>query len=717
MAFSTQFALSLELSKTIPLVLSTASRGLIHLVRELQNSGSDIVAEHDLAEIFGRNFIEPKFASTFKTAVKQSAIHRLSDFAELVLEAGAGPTVRRSVDDPAYFSMVVQLSLLTWAHETHSLTRALIKALERRNPDKAQPLPRFDILLGTLRCCRQQTSGFMWELIFSAVEDQLKDVIPLKRPYESRPIPYIILQALLDAFTAVQRLPENHYLQIQSIEGVVTLVVWAHRVLGMTVEVHSDLGRIKFGTGDEVVSIGCTVEDSKWTPSVTLLDETQDTIFKASMDAIEDAPLEPACRHPAFGYGSKVLSLDIDDALVAHEIMQRIISSCLLISKQYNYAKQQVLRAGRLLFPQYEVSQKIPETVLAEGCVALHGWLPDQQPAFLADYIQHGGSNEGVQRLMKRLTNVVLALSMIRNLDECGAVPLSLYPRPGAKYLEVDHRSNVAPFELVAFLLLGKAYDEDVLDRAAVLSSWGWSLCMSSVVALDPATMTTELAILQGVPSRSGERKEWIVDTTLPRNSIEYTSKDNDAYHHFESRTIVAHPKEQITLRSFMASSNVKHFVGTTDLEFEVFKRYTGTTWNPKRTATIRFGLRGMQNLYWQTYHFPDCDHTTRLGEKLILPDKCCAFEGFKEPLHEPSSVYTSGSVPDTYENGWVNLCLSAGDSSTRWMVLYALIVAMIPKGTTRSTTWLRGDNCCVDCAIQIAKERMGPRRNTNIIL
>ena len=101
-------------------LVNAAGHGLVRLLREIQASGSDFITEEDLAQVFGRNRVEPLFASTFKTAVKHSMIHEISSVAELVFEAGAGPTVRRSLNEPAYFSMVVQLSLLTFTHGKQS---------------------------------------------------------------------------------------------------------------------------------------------------------------------------------------------------------------------------------------------------------------------------------------------------------------------------------------------------------------------------------------------------------------------------------------------------------------------------------------------------------------------------------------------------------------------------------------------------------------------
>lgn len=70
-----------------------------------------------MAEVVGRNQIEEKFASSFRTAVKTSMIHQISDTTELVIEEGAGLTVNGSIRESSYFSTVVLLSLLTYAHD------------------------------------------------------------------------------------------------------------------------------------------------------------------------------------------------------------------------------------------------------------------------------------------------------------------------------------------------------------------------------------------------------------------------------------------------------------------------------------------------------------------------------------------------------------------------------------------------------------------------
>lgn len=72
--FSNQFALFLEISRLVPMkfVASKAYEKVMSLERDLQDSGSDIVIEEHLADIFGRNQVSSKFVSSLTTVINQS---------------------------------------------------------------------------------------------------------------------------------------------------------------------------------------------------------------------------------------------------------------------------------------------------------------------------------------------------------------------------------------------------------------------------------------------------------------------------------------------------------------------------------------------------------------------------------------------------------------------------------------------------------------------
>jgi hypothetical protein len=176
-----------------------------------------------LANIFGRNRIEPRFESTFRTAVRESAVHQLGALLDVVLHDGAGPTVQRNLRDRRCFSTVVQLSLLLWNINLESLSNGLSYALARR-PDGAPPgehdYPSVDSIMRTLRAYQEQTSAFKWNLIFHAVNSVLSSPDSSGRPsplpkmgYASGRmypgvghdglLPTTILQGCLDFFASV----------------------------------------------------------------------------------------------------------------------------------------------------------------------------------------------------------------------------------------------------------------------------------------------------------------------------------------------------------------------------------------------------------------------------------------------------------------------------------------------------------------------------------
>ena len=150
MALSSQFSLSLELTKLLPFgpLANVAGSAFWKVMKELQHSGSSVVTEEELAQVLGRNRIDHLFASSFRTAVQHSMLNKITGIAELFIEAGAGPTVRRSLTEQAYFSTIVQLSLLSWTHELERLADGLARAFRNRAVDAPDPdtvpMPSYD---------------------------------------------------------------------------------------------------------------------------------------------------------------------------------------------------------------------------------------------------------------------------------------------------------------------------------------------------------------------------------------------------------------------------------------------------------------------------------------------------------------------------------------------------------------------------------------------
>ena len=724
MAFANQFSLSLELTKLIPLgpLISSAGRGLAGLVRELQVSGSDIITEQDLAEVFGRNRIEPLFASTFRTAVKQSLIHKVSDIAELVIEAGAGPTVRRSLNEPAYFSTVVQLSLLSWTHDLSHLANTLSIALERRIHGAVDyiALPNYDALKGTLRACREQTSGFMWELIISAVDEQLADNVGTRERYGRRPVPIVILQALLDSFTAVQHLPEHTLLRIRTILGVPTIVVWAHHVLGLTVAVETNRSVIRFGPGSEAVYIDCRADDNQFTiAEASLLNETHDLIFHLVESEEEDRFLIPAVRHPVLGYGNRILELEIYEVELWEAFVYEIVTSCIsLVQQEFDKragtdadskgkdkcpSTHHVLAVSKILFPKHASLLDSLDLKANQPCHLRAQTFPDA-------YQVASGSP---RQILLRLAHAILVLSMVANLTNCEGLSLDIRT-------SVIRKECYDPFHLpdareafnsVASLIRGPLDSSgDELDkRTAVISAWGWSLCVGSITCHDPSELDAGLAVYQGVPMRRGERKRLILDSFSSYAPVRNYQNHSRLEHH-NNYVAVANPGERLEMTSWAIPKRTRNLISATEKAFEVSKIYRcepdesdgfrRVSDSVSEGEEIRLGFRCMQELYWDAVHITNCDHSAFVGQLMTVPPDTWAFRGFGEPTRasQRSDNWTGSS------EGSMHIGLVAGNTPARWILLNSMLQMWRSfESLGALKVYVRSPDCCLDCAVKTA--------------
>ncbi|KAL8846130.1 MAG: hypothetical protein Q9221_008761 [Calogaya cf. arnoldii] len=725
MAMGSQFSLSLELTKLVPFgsLVNAAGQGFVRLLREIQASGSDFIAEEDLAQVFGRNRIEPLFASTFRTAVKHSVIHEISSIAEIVFEGGAGPTVRRSLNEPAYFAMVVQLSVLTFTHgmvcklaagvadmlipkfppELLSLTKSLTRAFERRSQgatDYVAP-PRYDALKGALRAIREQTCGFMWELVLSAVEKRLYPSIGWTDGglYILRTIPTVILQGLLDSLSAIQHLPENTYLRISTMTGIPTIVVWAHQILGLTVKVDFHGQSLIFGNGQVSIYIDGDTRGSQ--PEIVLLNETDDPFFRlAGTDA--DDRLLPVRQHPLKDYGTQVIRLQDDSEDRERKLVHDTVTSCISIAQDQNKHRlhgapkpeQQQYRDLRELsrlscFPSVSRVLAVSKMLFASNEDVIDAIdLDSEMPCAARE-----ADRWSTQLLL--LTHVVLVLGMVHGLDEQLVLHLNVLDREQYQPFRVPD-ARVA-YSSLATLLEGQLAHRPTnmeIGRTSVVSASGWSLCLSSLASKDPSDAKGLLAFIRGVPARAGERRRYVRDSVPPRKGIGLPVNSSE-----DSKFVLASgPGEKCILESRTSSQPARYFVGTTDDAFEVLHLLSC---KPPKTddknvqVDLSTGYRSMQEASWEVIHIPACNHPSALGQSVILPEGVWAFHGFYTPLYEgfPTEAVFAGLV--------------AGDSGARWTLIDGMLNNWHgPRIIRPPVVCVRGRDCCFECSIQFAKNR-----------
>lgn len=177
-------------------------------------------------------------------------------------------------------------------------------------------IPSQQGVFGVLRACEEQTAEFPWSSLIEAVATQLNIL-----DFEAvDAVPPAVFRGALYMFPMVQRFKAEHEVVIQlEGEGLCPLVVWAHRILGMTVLVrqpqdamydHENVVETEFGRGTPHIIIECNLaKDSSLGASITLLVRTsKEVLFTFSPDP-DEAAIDAYSKTRAKGYGKRHLEI------------------------------------------------------------------------------------------------------------------------------------------------------------------------------------------------------------------------------------------------------------------------------------------------------------------------------------------------------------------------------------------------------------------------
>ena len=744
MAFSSQFSLSLELTRLLPLggAVEAGGRALIQLARELQRSGSDIVVEEDLAEVFGRNRIEPHFESTFRTAVRDSSIVQLPRLLDIILEAGAGPTVRRSVNNRIYLSSVIQLSLLTFAHQLDSLAISLGKALAQRKAgsDDFVNVPRYDVLLGTLRAIRDQTSGFPWDWLFDATDAQIYEKTHHHIDLDDmRRVPFAVLQGLLDILTAIQHFPKHKFARIRTYSGISTLIIWTHNILGMTVSVTRASETIaEFGGGSEKISIEWMTRRQGYAPEgvelLTSLD-SDEPYFSLSTNAMEDPHLTSVCRHAVNGFATKKMQICEDLGSIGLQVnfAQLIIAFCIGSAQTEKASagplaardtlipsKGRIISACELLFNGTPFSLRVIENLmrhptLNENCQRGGLDLPifDELELFepSTPRIPRGGSfhdwseadcriAERLATLAENLCRVIFAVVAITNLSECGDMPLDLntLDRKGSNGMWFSPKT--AWGHLMILMHGPNAPDlnrDEKARQSCIMSNMGWSLVLGCVEPGELYSTPNEIIAHRGVPTRNQERKSWVIDLN-PQGAFFPMNKGDVGQHHVEYTAGQHMRLDTATFAKFL-----KPLVGVTDNAFTVVQRIELSPKSLDRAQDVyaSTGFRELQELCWKAILLPNCAHGSQIGERVEVPEGCVAFSGWLPKLPGGQDHVWEQVVP-------IQLAMTVGDEAAKWALLLATGLwnrrRYLSDKNITGVTYLKPSGCCVSCAVETVR-------------
>lgn len=521
MPFENQFALSLEVSRLLPvkLVGDKATEVVMQLARSLQNSGSDIVVEEDLAQIFGKSHIAPRCESSFKTVVVGNA-GTSQLYNTIFLQKGPGPTVARAISNPPYLATVIQLSLLSWVHDNSALAAAIAGAMEKRTEDapvdySARSAPAQEDIAGVITACDEQTAAFKWnQLLFATAA-----TLGVPRPEATEALNPVIIRGALDMFPMVQKLYEDRLIHVEQHSGLCVLVVWAHHVLGLTTVVRFPDGREKrLGTGTEQILIEMKADYSSTTSIILLDSKGGDVLLRIQSDQ-DDFQIESAGRIDAQGYGTHWLKEYCWGIPALEEEMQQIIVAfSMIISKHLRKdtkwpepkstePARSLIQAAQFLFDNEQITHSA-----VEDFVKLYSTgqpFDRSDPPETLQAVCRGNASEGITQATQLwhdmlgntrcLVVLLLVFSHVRQL-EVGArlplrAPMDMFDHPLVDALAGwDGRSEIVIeddtwFYGIALLLMGPAALKDpYLDTVSLLSARGWSVHLNVYGNDDPST-------------------------------------------------------------------------------------------------------------------------------------------------------------------------------------------------------------------------------------
>lgn len=722
--------------------------------RDLFHSGSDIVVEEDLVNVFGRNKISPALASSFKNVVAKSNSN-VSLWGGITLQGGPGPTTLRALRETPYFALVIQLSLLVWTFEVNYLATAIADALRKRSEgapssSKLQMSPSRAGIIGVLRVCETQTSAFNWNMLLHAVSKSLgyeTDKAPID-------FPPFVLQGLLDMFPMVQTLPNDRFIQIQIPvgqelnSGTSALVVWAHHVLDLNVLVRP-LGKsanVRFGRGglEQVLIEEVAMEDEA---AIALLDSSKEHLLTIRPEPDVEYHLIGAVKMiPARGWGNAVsqdilshlrisgtkLGALVEDLQIITSAFAFIIAKYLIrddgmrnfvIAEEENMNPRELifhdvderllLQASQYLFDNTRLSQSSINTYVTQySCKPLDERLvrppaleaaARAQPAEKRDFFVEDSWNQ-ICWCARRLSVLLIALAHVSNLEERDDLMIS-----GVDSLGLSEHSLVKQLEDWNGDSKLRINDDDWLQALAVpllcnrtnvwslpwkkvclISERGWSAWISTFGDTDPAHVVRGSVTI----GRGKPCRNGVWKTGIwdsQQGISSFTTEPQRA--EICGQTASLHCAQKVTLDS--------PYCGEGEDVFLICARFRLHRSVLQENSMQRLGYRELHRFLWWAQDTKRCLHRSRPDDSVKLDIDCTTVAGFGNYLH----------LQENPER--ILIYLTAHSIGARWIAL-----ARIPYTSVIGTEYveleaerqilLRRNDCCFQCAIDQAAERPG---------
>ena len=744
-----QFQLALELSHVFSLGTLVQSTGtaLLDFARDLRKTGSDIVVEEDLANIFGRCRVEKNLNDEFrKKVVKDAKIVPLYAGSQIDLASGPGPTVSRALreKDRKYLSTVIQFSLLGWTHDRTDLAASIVECISKRSMEiqTTSINPTFEDVLGTLDACSSQTSLFSWDKYIRYVETTIREKVSPDQLYVSggfiTGISPTVLLAFMDYLFIVQQLREDRVVMVRNQQGIIPIIVWAHCVLDLTVSVHiGENDRINFGndSSPQVIIMLSEKTDAELglvRDEVLLLDREMDVILRCCPEDGE-THISPQERHCLTNYGSDYLRRQfncrittLDDDAVYHEAIKLILARAINLSSYIyghehedneehfsNFRRSRLERwrifdAAHIIFQDFIQTHKFDKKAIDQYCALIVTQISSDEPRQHAcqNYLtrvkkSYKNAETSEKRLdsdfeiiLSDLTQLVLVFASAIGVTECGTLPLDFNLRLVANHQLGEHLSQTEQDQSIReclfldqaiAMLIGWTSNDDVQKDSFVISDFGWSIILNCVGDNDPADIDPSLFyIKQGVPTSSKTGERKKFVADF-RMSIRVQSLAIvDRGNHYVPRCLMP-----VVERTLYYASRRNTFLLTI--------RYTVGTPESQKTFDQSTSYKRLHQALWKIMVTKSCKHSK------IKNNRQAATLG----LDVASTTGLSWNFENRRETEKDNnviperICISLvkGDRRARWLAVEAAA-----RSTERGAI-LRSEDCCEDCALRYTTE------------
>ena len=753
--------ISLELSKILPIrsIVDTVGSQVVKLARDLRLSGSDIVVEEDLAEVFGRGQINPELEAKFKDVVKVHNFIPLSNGCVINLESGPGPTMLRAFRDKRYFAMVIQLSLLAWTHSREDLATMLSEAMTERvdmGVPEATPGPGISGIIMALAACSSQSSAFSWAYYVQQVDNRFRASITNYYFHCSHlQLDRHVLLAAMDYLYLVQRFPEDRKITVSNAIGSITLIIWAHYVLGLTVVVVEPLSdeRVIFGNHQSPHMIITWLEAKKkeedylwWTsftgdvkPEIRLLDSKMSVILE-STETEENKRRDVITsdeRHPLTNYGVTYLqrlfntvAITRDNDPIYEESAKWATALAIHADRQLDRKFEsedpnvdaheglcpaasveiwRILSSARLIFADIPLQAShidsyvkfLSETALDEDN------LPSTFSAFLKRFPSSLPVSPAHNHLVniRHLASIVLIFAHVSEIESCADLPIRFHNPFDTTFLSglmekgPKERFELAPhaiFHAVVDLLSGQDTSRGLNTTFYLFlcSDFGWSVFLDTVGDKDPGVVRPELVhVKRGTPtnSKTKERRLRIRDGYGYDSS--YNPEKFPLLRGLEYLPRLAARVHPSKGRQEYWTSRAQEFEATIYFSVEPLSELRQHLDVSSWQQAIWYGK--LQKSLWNTHSTPYCDHP-KLSEPGLMklgPD-AAALMGFS-PFSEDSADDEIGVYPER-----IIIYLSRGDARIRWLAIHEAVDFGREYKVYREVM-LRTNSCCDACALE----------------